>query len=69
MVSTPVGESVVAKRVNRNCHIMLPNKVTYVELLELDMLDFKVILGMDCLHAFFGFIDCRTRLVKFNVPN
>ena len=27
MVSTPVGESIVAKRVYRNCHIMFPNTV------------------------------------------
>ena len=51
IVSTLVGDSVVAKRVYRNCTIMFPNIVTYVELLELDMLDFDVILGMDWLHA------------------
>ena len=31
MVTTPAGESVVVKRVYRNCPIMLPNRVTYVE--------------------------------------
>ena len=48
---------------------MLPNRVSYVELGELDMLDFYVILGMDLLHDFFASIDCRTRVVKFNFPN
>ena len=43
MVFTPVGDSVVAKRVYRNCPIMLPNRVTHVELVELDMVDFDVI--------------------------
>ena len=47
IVTTPVGESVVAKKVYRNFPIMLPNRVTYVELVELDKLDFDVILGMD----------------------
>ena len=46
-MSTPVGELVVAKRVYRNCPIMLPNRVSYVDLVELDILDFDVILGMD----------------------
>ena len=32
IVSTPVGESVVAKKVYRNCPTMLPNRVSYVEL-------------------------------------
>ena len=69
MVSTLVGESVVAKRVYRNCPIILSNRVTHVELVELDMLDFDVILGMDWLHAKFTLIDCRMRVVKFNFPN
>ena len=33
---------------------MFPNRVSYVELVELDMLDFGVILGMDWLDAFFA---------------
>ena len=33
------------------------------------MLDFDVILGMDMLHAYFCFIDCRTRVVNFQFPN
>ena len=69
IVSTPVGELVVAKRVYRNCAIMFPNRVSYVELVELDMLDFDVILGLDWLHAYFAFIDCRTSVVKFNFPS
>ena len=52
-MSTPVGESVIAKKVYRNCSIMLPNRVSYVDLVELDMLDFDVILGMgiDCMDV------------------
>ena len=48
---------------------MLPNKVYYVELVELYMLDFDVILGMEWLNSFFASIYCRTRVVKFNFPN
>ena len=43
--------SVVAKRVYRNCPIMFRYTVSYVELVELDMLNFDVILGMDWLHV------------------
>ncbi|WP_353806174.1 hypothetical protein, partial [Acinetobacter baumannii] len=52
IVTNPVGESVVAKRVYRNCPIMIPNRVTHVTIVELDMVDFDVILGMDWLHAY-----------------
>ena len=34
-----MGELVVAKRVYKNYLIMLPNRVSYVELVELDILD------------------------------
>ena len=44
MVTTPVSESVVAKRVYINCVIMLHNRVTHDELVELDMVNFEVIL-------------------------
>ena len=55
IVTTPVGESVVAKRVYRNFPIMFPN--THVELVELDTVDFDVILGMDWFHDCFCSIE------------
>ena len=68
-MSTPMGESVVAKRVYQNFPILLPNRFSYVDLVELDMLDFYIILGMDWLHACFASIDCRKIVVRFNFPN
>lgn len=38
-------------------------------LVELDMVDFDVILGMDWLHVSYASVDCRTRVVKFQFPN
>ncbi|XP_069149263.1 uncharacterized protein [Solanum lycopersicum] len=69
MVTTRIGKPVGAKRVYRNCPMKFPNIVTYVQLLELDMVDLYVILGMDWLHDRFASIDCRTRIVKFNSSN
>ena len=69
MASTPVGKLVVAKKVYRNYPLMFPNRVTYVELVELDMIDFDVILRMDWWHACFASMDCRMRVVKFKIPN
>lgn len=40
-----------------------------VDFIELDMVDFDVLFGMDWLHAFFASIDCRTSVVKFQFPN
>ena len=66
-MSTPVG--VVTKWVYRNCPIMLFNRVSYVNQVELNMLDFDIILGMDWLRACFASIDCRTRVVRFKFQN
>ena len=48
---------------------MMPNGVYYVELVEIDKFYFDIIFGMDWLHACFASIDCRTRVVKFIIPN
>lgn len=45
LISTPLGDSIEAKRVYRICPISLPHKVTLVDLVELDMLDFLSNLG------------------------
>ena len=56
-----MGDSVVTKRVYQKFHVMLPNRVTLVDFVGLDMFDFDIILGMDWLHACFASIDCRTK--------
>ncbi|WMV49517.1 hypothetical protein MTR67_042902 [Solanum verrucosum] len=68
-VSTPVGDSVIARRVYRNCPVTVSQKVTSTDLVELEMVDFNVILGMDWLHSCYASVDCRTRIVQFQFPN
>ena len=40
-----------------------------VDLVALDFVDFDVILCMDWLHTCYTSIDCRTRVIKFHIPN
>ena len=68
-VSTPAGESILAERVYRDYPVSINHKSTMVDLIELDMVDFDFILGMDWLHACYASIDCRTRMVKFQFPS
>ncbi|KAG5575216.1 hypothetical protein H5410_055350 [Solanum commersonii] len=68
-VSSPVGESILAERVYRDCVISINHKDTMTDLVKLDLVDFDVILGMDWLHACYALVDCRTRVVKFQFPN
>ena len=39
------------------------------DLIELDMVDFDVILGMDWLHACYASVDYRTQELKFQFSN
>ena len=49
-VSTPVAEFILAERVYCDCAIFFSHKSTMNNLVELEMVDFDVILGMDRLH-------------------
>ena len=46
-VSTPYCESILAKRVYHDCPVAFSHKSTMDDLIELDMVDFDVIIGMD----------------------
>ncbi|RVW78377.1 Transposon Ty3-G Gag-Pol polyprotein [Vitis vinifera] len=47
IVATPMGDSVVASRMLRNCIVMIGYREMPVDLVLLDLQDFDVILGMD----------------------
>ncbi|XP_070039753.1 uncharacterized protein [Nicotiana tomentosiformis] len=67
-VSTPVGDSIVANHVYRDCTVLINDRPTSVDLVELVMLDFDVIMGMDWLAACYANIYCRAKLVRFHFP-
>ena len=50
LVSTPIGDSIRAERVYRDYPITVLDRDTYADLIELIMLEFDIILGMDWLH-------------------
>ena len=68
-ISTHVSSSIMAKTVYRRCLISLSHRVTLVDLVELYMLDFDVIIDMDWVHSFYASIDYRTHIVKFLFQN
>ncbi|XP_070025986.1 uncharacterized protein [Nicotiana sylvestris] len=67
-VSTPIGDSITATRVYRNCVVMC-GRATTTDLIELEMVDFDVIMGMDWLYSCFAKLDCRTRVMRLEFPN
>ena len=49
--------------------MMLPNRITLNDLVEHDMFDFDIILGIELLHACFASISFKTRVVMLQFPN
>ncbi|XP_070057521.1 uncharacterized protein [Nicotiana tomentosiformis] len=68
-VSTPVGESILAARVYMGCIVTVRGRDIVADLIELGMVDFDVIMGMDWLYSYFAKLDCRTRTVRFEFPS
>jgi len=68
IVSTPVGESIVARRVYRGCTVEIIDRQTSIDLVELEMVDFDVIMGMDWLASCYANVECRTKIVRFHFP-
>ncbi|XP_075111388.1 uncharacterized protein LOC142181771 [Nicotiana tabacum] len=67
-VSTPVGESVIARCIYKGCPVKVHHCLTVADLVELEMLDFDVIMGMDWLESCYAKVGCRTKIVSFEFP-
>jgi len=67
-VSTPIGESIIARRVYRGCTVTICSRQTSADLVELEMMDFDAIMGMDWLAACYATVDCRANVAKFHFP-
>ena len=68
-VSTPTGESIMARRVYFDFIVTVCNHDTLANLIELEIVKFDVIMGMDWLASCYATVDCRTKRVYFHFPN
>ncbi|XP_070054455.1 uncharacterized protein [Nicotiana tomentosiformis] len=68
-VSTPIGEFIMAVRVYRDCVVTVHGRDTMADLIELGMIDFDVIMGMDWLYSCFAKLDCRARIMSLELAN
>lgn len=64
-----MGDSIIARRIYRDYVVSIYGRETLMDLTELDMLDFDVILGMDWLHSCYVPFDCKTQKVNFQFSN
>ena len=64
-ISTPLGEIVEVNYMYRSCEIMIGDSRLYVDLIELPILEFDVILGMEWLSANYATMDCYRKKITF----
>ncbi|XP_070055873.1 uncharacterized protein [Nicotiana tomentosiformis] len=68
-ISTPIGKSIVAARVYRDCVVTVRGRDTMADFIEFGMVDFDVIMGMDWHYSCFAKQDYRTKTIRFEFPN
>ncbi|KAL2497723.1 DNA/RNA polymerase superfamily protein [Abeliophyllum distichum] len=68
VVATPVGDSLLANSVYKNCVVKVNDQELKANLIHLDIYDFDVILGMDFLATNRASVDCFRKEVVFRKP-
>ena len=60
-IGIPAGRTIEVKYVLPACVVEIDNKVYPADLIELDVLDFDVVFGMDWLSENYASIDCHDK--------
>ncbi|XP_062085384.1 uncharacterized protein LOC133791474 [Humulus lupulus] len=63
----PTEEVVISRKCFRSLPLRVDGRELYADLIELDMYDFDVILGMDWLTKYNATIDCKKKMVVFKL--
>lgn len=64
---TPMGSQVVFDRMSRLCHIQVEGRELFANLFVFEMQDFDVIWGMDWPSSHHARVDCREKIVYFEI--
>ena len=68
-VSTPLSDELETDVFFPSCPVLVEGRELLADLILLDVLEFKVILGMDWLARHYASLDCREKVVIFRIPN
>ena len=67
VVSTPVGRSMICRKIVRGCPIHIEWRTLTANLIVFDMEGFDIILGMDWLSNNHAIIDCHNKEIIFKL--
>ena len=60
-----LGETIVVRYMYPDCVVEVEGKIFPTDLIELQVLEFDVILGMDWLSENYASIDCHDKCIRF----
>ncbi|XP_073030785.1 uncharacterized protein [Primulina eburnea] len=68
-IATPTSRAIETEEIYRDCEISINNQTFSADLIQLIMVDFDIILGMDWLARNSAIVDCKGKEVKLRTPN
>ncbi|XP_041017941.1 uncharacterized protein LOC121260164 [Juglans microcarpa x Juglans regia] len=68
VVKLPNGETVWCSKVTLGFPLVINGMTLKADLIRFKLLEFDIILGMDWLYQHFAKINCRSRIVSFQLP-
>ncbi|XP_073119992.1 uncharacterized protein [Henckelia pumila] len=68
-VATPTSKTIETHRVHKDCVMTISEHIFQAELIQLPMVEFDAILGMDWLANNHALVDCRMKNVKLKAAN
>ncbi|XP_075483700.1 uncharacterized protein LOC142523856 [Primulina tabacum] len=67
-VATPASKIIETHKVYRNCQICISKQIFEAELIQLNMIEFDIILGMDWLSKNHAIVDCQKKDIGLQTP-
>ncbi|XP_075515447.1 uncharacterized protein LOC142550094 [Primulina tabacum] len=68
-IATPTSRAIETHEIYRDCKISISDQTFSAELIQLIMVDFDIILGMDWLARNSAIVDCKGKRVKLQTPD
>ncbi|XP_075515553.1 uncharacterized protein LOC142550200 [Primulina tabacum] len=68
-IATPTSRAIETDEIYRDCKISISGQTFSADLIQLIMVDFDVILGMDWLARNSAMVDCKGKRVKLRTPD
>ncbi|XP_073049612.1 uncharacterized protein [Primulina eburnea] len=68
-IATPTSKMIETHKIHRNCIVYINEHTFNSELMQVNMMELDVILGMDWLSKSHTIVDCRRKIIKLRTPS